>query len=194
MGGFDTRDPFAIAQQLTQQLKNRWQHCPIDKPVLIIIQGDPRQARGISAITPVIAEHLGVGRGLVCLDPHIADYHARDADRDKVILELQYSQLTQALERIQTGLTQTLYTAIDETLAAKNAQRQALDKPPLKAYFRDFARLQEITKVACRMLCNEITIAQTSSEIHTFSVTSFYTVSLELGLIEPNDIVRLASP
>ena len=111
---------------------------------------------GISAITPRVArlmkEHQGahVARGLVCLDPDIASYHAPNADRDNVILEVQYSQLTAELEKRRRGVMDELELAVDRSLERKNERRKSLAKPPLKDYFRDFALLQEVTKAACR--------------------------------------------
>ena len=40
-----------------------------------------------------------------------------------------------------------------------------------------------------RQICGDITVAHTAREISEFSVTSFYEVGLELGLIEKHDIV-----
>ena len=104
---------------------------------------------GISAITPRVASLLGVCRGLVCLDPDIASYHAPDADRDNVILEVWYSQLTAVLEG-RSGVMRELELAVESSLRRKNERRKSLAKPPLKDYFRDFALLQEVTKAACR--------------------------------------------
>ena len=105
---------------------------------------------GISAITPRVASLLGVCRGLVCLDPDIASYHAPDADRDNVILEVRYSQLTAVLEEGRRGVMRELELAVEDSLRRKNERRKSLAKPPLKDYFRDFALLQEVTKAACR--------------------------------------------
>jgi len=59
----------------------------------------------------------------------------------------------------------------------------------MQSYYRDFARLQEVTKAACNSICGEITVAHTSAEISPYSVTSFYEVGLDLGLIDANQIV-----
>ena len=97
-----------------------------------------------------MANLLGVSRGLVCLDPDIASYHAPNADRDNVILEVRYSQLTAELEKWRSGIMRELKLAVDRSLERKNERRRSLAKPPLKDYFRDFALLQEVTKAACR--------------------------------------------
>ena len=74
-------------------------------------------------------------------------------------------------------------------MSEKNERRLANDKYPLPGYYRIFALLQEVTKVSCKQICNGITIAHTSSEISDFSVSSFYRVGLDLGLIDPCEMV-----
>ena len=49
--------------------------------------------------------------------------------------------------------------------------------------------LQEVTKAVCRNICGGITIIQTSAEINRFSVSSFFEVGLDLGLIRADDMV-----
>ena len=44
--------------------------------------------------------------------------------------------------------------------------------------------LQEVTKAACRAVCDDVTVAHTAHEISDFSVTSFYEVGIELGLLD----------
>ena len=193
MGGYDSREPEAVTEWVVSGLNQHWHAHPTGKPKLLIIQGDPLEPRGISAITARVAKRLGINRGLVCLDEAIADYHARDADRDNVIIECRYSQLAAALDAHNAGALSRIETQIDRHLNDKNAQRHALGKPPLKDYFSDFARLQEVTKAACQAICGEITVAHTANEIHPFSVTSFYTVTRDLGLIDASDSVNSLS-
>jgi hypothetical protein len=126
---------------------------------------------------------------MVFLDPAIADYHKPNADHHGVILEIPYSLLTSLLEGQQPGCIVTLEQAIDAALDAKNEQRKREGKGPMQSYYRDFARLQEVTKAACNRICGEITVAHTSAEISPYSVTSFYKVGLDLGLIDANQIV-----
>ncbi len=193
MGSHDTRDPDEVAATVARRLRSHWAGRRLDKPALIVTQGDPLEARGISAITPRVAAALGLARGLVCLDEAIADYHAPNADRDNVILELRYSQLARLLEAHDPGAMARLEAAVERDIERKNARRHALGKHPLKAYFRDFALLQEVTKAGCRRLCGDLTVAHTAREIHEFSVTSFYTVGLSLGWVEPDDMVAYPS-
>lgn len=192
MGGYDQRDPADVAKQVAEQLIKHWARRAPSKPLLVMTQGDPREDTGISAVTPRVAERFGVSRGLVCLDEHIADYHSANADRQNVSLELRYSKLAEQLDCREPGTVHRIEAAIDRQIEAKNGQRKKLAKPPLKPYFRDFALLQEVTKAACSQLCERLTVIHTSTDIHAFSVTSFYTVGLELGLVASEDIVSYA--
>lgn len=189
MGGYDPRDPALVAAEVSKRLMSYWGQKQIQKPKLLITQGDPLEERGISAITPLVAARFGLSRGLVCLDEEIAEYHSPNADRDNVILEVKYSQLVDVLNHSRPGTMERLERAIDDRINRKNQKRKALDENPLKDYFRDFALLQEVTKAACSHLCRGITVAHTSSKISEFSVTGFYTVGLELGLVDPDDMV-----
>jgi hypothetical protein len=189
MGAYDQRDPLKVAQQVCRQLGCHWVQQPPTKPLILLTQGDPLSAKGISAITPLVAEHFGMPRGLIYLDEHIADYHWRDADRSNVLLTLPYSAMAQYLEHSQNGIVARIASLIDRHIEEKNVTRSALEKPPLPDYFRDFALLQEVTKAACSCRCGEITIAHTTADIPEFSVTRFYTIGLELGLIDPADMV-----
>jgi hypothetical protein len=189
MGGYDPRDPEPIALQMASQLRTRWQADPPTKPVILVTQGDPIEARGISAITHGVAAALELPRAMVFLDPAIADYHKPNADHRGVILEIPYSALTSLLERERADVMSTLEQAIDVALADKDQQRETEGKAPLQSYYRDFALLQEVTKAACNAICGDLTVAHTSAEISPFSVTSFYEVGLELGLIDAAQVV-----
>ena len=189
MGHYDPRDPALVASQVSERLMSYWGQKPVQKPKLIVTQGDPLEARGISTITPRVAAQFGIPRGLVYLDEEIADYHLPNADRDNVILEVKYSQLADVLNDSRPGLMKSLEETIDYYIDTKNKKRKALGKTLLKDYFRDFALLQEVTKAACSHLCSGITVVHTSADINEFSVTSFYTVGLELGLVCRGDMV-----
>ena len=189
MGGYDPRDPEPIAQQIALQLRARWQALPPTKPIILVTQGDPIEARGISAITRGVAAALKLSRAMVFLDPAIADYHKPNADHHGVILEIPYSMLTSLLEGEQPGSVVALEQAIDAALEAKNKQREREGKGPMQSYYRDFARLQEVTKAACNRICGEITVAHTSAEISPYSVTSFYEVGVALGLVDAEQIM-----
>ncbi|MEK9990787.1 MAG: shikimate kinase [Halieaceae bacterium] len=189
MGGYDPRDPEPVAKQITSQLCARWQADPPTKPVILVTQGDPIEVRGISAITRGVAAALELPRAMVFLDPAIADYHKPNADHHGVILEIPYSALTSFLDDARPGCVVTLERAIDAALEAKNEQRERKGKGPMQNYYRDFARLQEVTKAACSRICGEITVAHTSAEISAFSVTSFYEVGVAIGLIDAERIM-----
>jgi len=194
MGGYDPRDPEPIALEMASQLRARWEADPPTKPVILVTQGDPIEARGISAITRGVAAALQLPRAMVFLDPAIADYHKPNADHHGVILEIPYSVLTSLLEGEQPGSIVALERAIDAALDAKNEQRKRGGKGPMQSYYRDFALLQEVTKAACNAICGDLTVAHTSAEISPFSVTSFYEVGLELGLIAADQIMALRGP
>ena len=189
MGGYDPRDPSPVAAVIAKQLQARWLIEPAPKPILLITQGDPYEPNGISAITRIVADQLNISRALIFLDAGIADYHAPSADRYKVIFEISYSQMVSALQKEQLSIIKNIETAVDDLLAEKNARRLNNERPALPAYYRIFALLQEVTKVSCKQICGGITIAHTSSEIADFSVSSFYRVGLDLGLIDPKEMV-----
>ena len=189
MGGYDPRDPEPISLQLSSQLRARWQANPPTKPLILVTQGDPIEARGISAITRIVANELGIPRAMVFLDPAIADYHKPNADHHGVILEISYSALAKVLENERSGVMSALEQAIDSALDVKNQQRERQGKGALQGYYRDFALLQEVTKAACNRICGDLTVAHTSPKISPFSVTSFYQVGLDLSLISVNQIM-----
>ena len=189
MGGYDPRDPVPVAMQIVAQLHDRWHTLPPAKPVILVTQGDPIEERGISAITRRVAGELDISRAMAFLEPDVADYHKPNADHREVVLEIPYSALISLLESGQPGVTRSLEQAVDTALAEKNQQREREGKGALQHYYRDFALLQEVTKAACNRICGEITVAHTSTEISPFSVTSFYQVGLDLGLVAADQIV-----
>ena len=190
MGGYDPRDPEPIARQIVSRLRDRWQAQPLAKPVILVTQGDPLQARGISAITRHVADELDVSRAMVFLDPDIADYHIPNADHHGVILEMPYSAFAKVLENERPRAMSALEQAIDSALAEKNQQRERQGKGALQSYYRDFALLQEVTKAACNMICGDLTVAHTSADISPFSVTSFYQIGVALDLISAAQIME----
>jgi hypothetical protein len=198
MGYYDPRDPDTVASNLVASIRSHLEEESsslrpiISKPLLVISQGDPRSERGISAITPRVAEALSEGmRGLVCLDPSIDPSHSRDADRTNVIAEIHYSQLVDILTRTNSIVSmKSLEAAIDSHIRAQNKGRALVGKPPVKEYFKTYALLQEVTKAGLRELCGgSLTVAHTSTDINPFSVTSFYEVGLQLGLYHPSEVV-----
>ena len=189
MGGYDPRDATSVAMQIVSQLRDRWRAQPLGKPVILVTQGDPIEERGISAITRCVANELGIPRAMAFLDPDIADYHKPNADHRGVIIEIPYSLLTTALDNERLGVMSTLEQAVDSALVEKNQQREIENKGPLQSYYRDFALLQEVTKAACHIICDHLTVAHTSAEISPFSVTSFYQVGLDIDLVSADHIV-----
>lgn len=189
MGSYDPRDPDNVAETVVASISAHWERYPPNKPPILIIQGDPLAPKGISAITPRVAQALGLRRGLIVLNEDIADYHSPNADRDNVIVETRYSEVVSELEQARPGRLAELENAIDRHLAEKNQQRLSLDKRPLADYYPIFARLQEVSKACLADLCGEMTLAHTSADIDSFSVTSFYQVSLDLGCVPAESVV-----
>ncbi len=189
MSGYDLRDPEPVVVEVVRVLREHWKTRPPSKPVVLMIQGDPRTERGIAAITPRVAKALGVQRGLIVLDEEIADYHSPNADRENVVLEVLFSEVMTWLESYRPGTLIQVETAIAALVRAKNFDRAVLSKPPLAEYFPTFARLQEVSKIALYALCGEMTLVHTSAELVPSSVSSFYTIGIDLGLINPSDIV-----
>ena len=194
MGGYDTRDPARVANTVVASVKAHWEQYPPSKPPLLIIQGDPLEPKGISAITPRVAKILQLERGLIVLDEGLADYHSPNADRDNVILETRYSEAVAFLERHQPGLLAEIESAVDALLADKNQKRASLQKPAMADYYRIFALLQEVSKAAFAALCSEVTLVHTSGEIGEFSVTSFGRVGLDLGHISVSSVAPFLDP
>ena len=189
MGGYDPREPAPVAMQIVSQLHDRWRERPLTKPVILVTQGDPLEARGISAITRHVTDELDIPRAMAFLDPHIADYHKPNADHHGVILEIPYSLLTKVVENKHLGVMAALEQAVDRALVEKNQQRDIAGKGALQSYYRDFALLQEVTKAACNVICGALTVAHTSAEISPHSVTSFYGMGVALGLIGAEQIM-----
>ena len=189
MGGYDIRDPIRVASIILDQLEVHWAINPPQKPILLVTQGDPPEERGISAITRILSDRLGISRALIFLDPSIASYHAPNADRYKVVCEIPFSTLVNRLQDGQSESVLSINKCVDAHLEMKNAKRRDGDQNELPNYYRDFALLQEITKVACKDICGDVTIAHTSCDLNEYSVSSFYHVGLDLGLIDRNEIV-----
>ena len=62
--------------------------------------------------------------------------------------------------------------------------------PPYSMWYKQTAyMLTEVTKASLKLVSGEVTIAHATGEIAEFSVTSFYEVGLELGLIHDTDMV-----
>ena len=193
-GGYDARDPVFVADMVAASVRAHWERYPPIKPPLLIIQGDPLEPKGISAITPVVAKILQLERGLIVLDEDLADYHSLNADRDNVILETRYSEAVTLLEKYRPGLHAQIEEAVDTLLKEKNQRRSLLGKPRLADYYRIFALLQEVSKAAFAATCGELTLAHTSRENSEFSVTSFAQVGLHLYLIRDADVAPFVGP
>ena len=174
-GRRDQRDPVEVARRVAAALRPRM----TERQAILVTQGDPLEATGISAITRIVADELAIPRALVTLPASIDPEHAPNAPRDGVILEVGYDALAATLDLA------ALESAVDDALAAKNRARER----PLAPYYRDYALLQEVTKGALYNMCGSLALAHTDSAIPGDSVTSFYEVGLELGLYSRGDVV-----
>ena len=193
MGGYDTRNPLSVATIICDELREHWGKEPPKKPLILVTQGDPYEGRGVSAITRSVSDHLGISRILVFLDPSVVSYHAPNADRYKVTHEIPFSLLVNRLNDEDERVIPLINGLVDKNLQNKAVKRHVEGKKGLPEYYRNFALLQEITKVACKRICGELTIAQTSSELNEYSISSFYRVGLDLGLIDESDMVLFPS-
>ncbi|MBU25383.1 MAG: shikimate kinase [Gammaproteobacteria bacterium] len=189
MGGYDTRNPLSVATIIYGALREHWAKERPQKPLILVTQGDPYEGRGISAITRSVSDRLGIYRILVFLDQSIVSYHAPNADRYKVRHEIPFSLLVNRLNDEDERVIPLINGLVDENLQNKTMKRQAEGKQGLPEYYRNFALLQEVTKVACKRICGELTVAQTSSYLDEYSISSFYRVGLNLGLIDESDMV-----
>ena len=148
----DARDPSMVATQIVTNLRRSWGERNITKPPILITQGDPLTERGISAITRLVAQELGVKRCLICLDENIDAEHAKLADRHDVVYELRYSQLVDILNNNNNGASvktnedvligDKLTQAIDAKIAVKNGKRSTMGKEELADWYRQYALLQ----------------------------------------------------
>jgi len=161
----DVRDPHTVANRIVSNLRRHWggrsrrddegedednvgNVLVAIKPPLLIIQGDPLTERGISAITRIVADELGIERCLVCLDEDIDPDHSALADREGVGCEIRYSRLVEILEgdagsRMFGGSASARLTrAIDDEIAAKNVRRSAMGMDDLADWYRRYALLQ----------------------------------------------------
>ena len=184
----DSRDPSLVGKQIVKNIRSNWEQRNITKPPILITQGDPLTDTGISAITRIVANELGVKRCLVCLDSDIDPEHAQLADRHDTIYELRYSQLVGILNGDEKGdtisNTTKLTDAIEQRIASMNEKRRSLGKDDLADWYKNYALLQEVTKSSFKIISGEVTVAHSTDNINEFSVTSFYKVGLELGLID----------
>jgi hypothetical protein len=56
-------------------------------------------------------------------------------------------------------------------------------------YYKDYVLLQEVTKSAMKIVAGDLTLAHTIEEITEFSVTSFYSVGIDFGLVHEENVV-----
>lgn len=197
-GNADDRDATPIADSIIKKLQTELQKKKTTKPILLIGQGDPIKTgananSGIAAISQNVSDGLGVKKGLVCLDEGNGfDWHAKDADRHNVIYEMRYSQMVQVIKEYEDKLAEKIEAEIDKRVVELNRMRKEEGKDDeMKDWFKAFALLQEMTKVAMKLISGDVTVAHTKpkSEINKYSVTAAYEIGLKLGCIVADDML-----
>ena len=168
------REASIVASNIILSLRKRNLKNPI-----VVTQGDPVAERGISAISRIVSDELNVPRCLFCLDENIDLNHAKEADRYKVIYESKLSHLAKCISGDSTC------DRIQKDVKEKLIQYKSED------WVEKYALLQEISKVALKSICGSVTIVHTVSNPTEFSVTRFFQVGIDLGLIdEEYDMVK----
>ena len=161
-----------------------------------------------------MADELKVKRCLVCLDEEIDAEHSILADRQDVQFELRYSSLVDIINNNGSTnhaddktsscssqekddeplMIDRIDRAIDEKIEYKNTKLITNNLRPMAPWSKQYALLQEVTKIGFKRICGEVTIAHTVRDVPEFGVTSFYEVGLELGLIDESvDMVGYSS-
>jgi hypothetical protein len=189
LGNSDDRDVAPIANRLIQNLQKQFKEQNITKPILLISQGDPINSKnkGVASITRQVTSQLGIQKGLVCLD----ERHARNADRENVIYETRYSTLVNIVKEYESTLPSKIEDEVDNMIKEKNKLRKKDGKKVLRRWCKKFAMLQEMTKVAMKIISGNVTVAHTLAvtEIPLDSITSFYEVGLKLGSIHSDNMI-----
>lgn len=193
-GRSDERDATPIANRIAQSIRQNMITKNITKPLLLISQGDPVEPgknAGIASVVNHVLTKLELKRGLVCLDEHIADYHAKDADRTNVVYEMRYSQMVKIVEQHDPSLPTQIEEKIQKRINDLNKQRIDEGREKMKNWVVEFALLQEMTKFAMKLVSGDVTVAHTmeKEKIDKYSVTSFYSIGLDLDLIQENDMI-----
>lgn len=195
-GRSDNRDASEIAKTIIINLDQHFKEHNITKPILVITQGDtvdPGRNAGVASIARIVSEQFDATRLLVCLDEAMNPSHAKDADRRNVTYETRYSQMLEILKEHDGKLSDSLEDAIGRSCKEKDARRLRKLKRHISDGTQNYALLQEVTKAALKILSGAVTIAHTTNDLDEFSVTNFYTIGIDLGLIDGNDIVPYKS-
>jgi hypothetical protein len=129
-----------------------------------------------------VAKGLNIQKCLVCLDEDMDLNHAKYANKEHVQLECRFHVLLDD-NGIKEDSTSQIRAAIEEAFHAKNNARLQHGFSSLHDYTIMYACLQEITKAKIKEITGEITVSHTSNDISESSVTSFYKVGLDLGII-----------
>lgn len=187
-GGRDHRDAFQVTAKILSDNAQLFA-----TPVMIVTQGDPPSQRGVAPISNLMAEHLGSSKIIVAFD----EEHFDSSDRHHMAAIIPYQVLRAILAEAGKGTeacnaAQAIDALVDGRLEEMNVVREARGMPALPEWFRDFAVLQEVTKAALKQSCGALKLVHTggvTGQEHEFTVTSFYVVNLQLGLLNESDVV-----
>eukprot|EP00551_Chaetoceros_affinis_P000974 CAMPEP_0203649746 /NCGR_PEP_ID=MMETSP0088-20131115/22649_1 /ASSEMBLY_ACC=CAM_ASM_001087 /TAXON_ID=426623 /ORGANISM="Chaetoceros affinis, Strain CCMP159" /LENGTH=251 /DNA_ID=CAMNT_0050508255 /DNA_START=29 /DNA_END=784 /DNA_ORIENTATION=- len=191
-GNSDDRDATPIALRIVESLRKKIQDQSITKPILLINQGDSirKDGRncGIASIFQIVVKELNVKKCLVCLD-NDQPWHSQNADRQDVIYETRYSQMVKAIREKDVDLSKRIEEEIDDRMKERNEIRLAQGEKEIEDWVRDFVLLQEMTKVAMKLICGGVTVAHTIStaDMKPDSVTTFFEIGLKLNLINAEE-------
>jgi hypothetical protein len=183
----DKRCPSKVAVDLLPSLSNSLKARNIQKPLILISQGDPKATTGVSAVMDIVARQLKIQKCLVCLDEDIDPNHAKDANREHVQFECRL-KLFWKDERKECS--RQIRAAVEKAFHTKNQLRIQNGLGSLDEYHTVlYACLQEVTKAKLKEISGEITVCHTSNNISDFSITSFYKVGIDLGIIQESEMV-----
>lgn len=183
----DKRCPSEVAATLLSSLSKSLKSRNIQKPLILISQGDPFATTGVSAVMDSVARQLNIQKCLVCLDEDIDPNHAKDANREYVQFECRY-KLFWKDERLESS--RQIRAAVERAFHTKNHFRIQNGLGSLHEYSTViYACLQEVTKAKVKEISGEITVCHTSNNISEFSITSFYKVGIDLGIIQESEMV-----
>ena len=187
-GPSDKRDAKVVASIVIYNIQRHFHLKPNvnDKPRLLITQGDPYAPKGISAVSRIVAKELKIDRCLVYLDEEIDKTHGKNADRVNIKMDIKYSEIKSMMVGLKNDESfQGYYDSIVQNVKEK---LKKYNSPP---WVENYALLQEVTKATLKKLCGSITVAHTVAKPTDYSVTKFFCVGVDLGLIDKDvDMVK----
>ncbi len=181
----DKRDAKVVAQIVLYNIKRHFQKKPRsnEKPLLLITQGDPIAQNGISAISRIVANDLKVHRCLIYLDEKIDPDHYKNADKDNVKFDIKFSEIEAMM--MEKEESKRDYDRIRDNVMEKMSKYESKD------WVQKYALLQELTKATLKTICGCVTVVHTVAVPKIYSVTRFFSVGVDLGIIDKEtDMVK----